>query len=124
MEVSGGDFLDQTPVLDVKPYINYADRIDNAASGWLTGVRLSRPPVKVLFDSEVLAACKNWESSGYTDLIQLIRETLALDPRPSNQIDQPDASRFGCRIFDLDVRWSVEKGLFRVTHVEKLTDYF
>jgi len=29
------DVLDQTPVLDIKPYVKYFDSRDNVASGWL-----------------------------------------------------------------------------------------
>jgi tRNA-Thr(GGU) m(6)t(6)A37 methyltransferase TsaA len=36
LEVSALDILDGTPVLDLKPYIPYADSIADADSGWLT----------------------------------------------------------------------------------------
>ena len=34
LHVSGADFLDGTPVLDIKPYIKYADSIPRASDGW------------------------------------------------------------------------------------------
>ena len=34
VEVSGGDFLDGTPILDIKPYIAYADSVPEATRGW------------------------------------------------------------------------------------------
>jgi len=33
--VEGVDMLDGTPVLDIKPYLPYADTIENASHGWL-----------------------------------------------------------------------------------------
>jgi len=35
LHIEGHDMLDGTPVLDIKPYIPYADVIPNATSGWL-----------------------------------------------------------------------------------------
>lgn len=33
--LEGLDLLDGTPILDLKPYVPYADRIDDASTGWL-----------------------------------------------------------------------------------------
>jgi tRNA-Thr(GGU) m(6)t(6)A37 methyltransferase TsaA len=35
LEVSGVDMLDQTPLLDIKPYVPQFDAKDDAATGWL-----------------------------------------------------------------------------------------
>jgi len=35
LHIEGHDMLDGTPVLDIKPYLPYADAIDAASSGWL-----------------------------------------------------------------------------------------
>ncbi|KAL1526234.1 hypothetical protein AB1Y20_014956 [Prymnesium parvum] len=35
IKVTGLDLLDGTPVLDIKPYIPYADAFPNAAAGWV-----------------------------------------------------------------------------------------
>jgi tRNA-Thr(GGU) m(6)t(6)A37 methyltransferase TsaA len=32
---TGADMLDQTPLLDIKPYIKYFDQRDNVVSGWI-----------------------------------------------------------------------------------------
>jgi len=36
LEVAGIDVLDQTPLLDIKPYIPRFDRIEGATEGWLS----------------------------------------------------------------------------------------
>lgn len=36
------DLLDETPVLDIKPYIPAFDRIEGAASGWVTETHIGR----------------------------------------------------------------------------------
>jgi len=35
LHIKGHDMLDGTPVLDIKPYIPYADAMPHASSGWL-----------------------------------------------------------------------------------------
>lgn len=35
LRVRGVDMLDGTPVLDLKPYVPYADRVDDARAGWI-----------------------------------------------------------------------------------------
>ncbi len=35
LTIDAGDLLDGTPVLDIKPYLPYADQIEDANSGWL-----------------------------------------------------------------------------------------
>jgi hypothetical protein len=35
LTVAGHDLLDATPVLDIKPYVPYADAFPEAATGWL-----------------------------------------------------------------------------------------
>lgn len=33
------DAIDNTPVMDVKPYVPKFDRVDNAKSGWLNNIK-------------------------------------------------------------------------------------
>ncbi|TLS67559.1 tRNA (N6-threonylcarbamoyladenosine(37)-N6)-methyltransferase TrmO [Mariprofundus erugo] len=48
--IEGHDMLDGTPVLDIKPYIPYADMIEDASSGWLAEVGLVGPDGKAISD--------------------------------------------------------------------------
>lgn len=41
LHIEGHDMLDGTPVLDIKPYIPYADAHSEASSGWLEDAGLS-----------------------------------------------------------------------------------
>jgi len=40
LHIEGHDMLDGTPVLDIKPYLPYADAIADATSGWLAEIEL------------------------------------------------------------------------------------
>lgn len=45
IEVLGLDILDGTPVLDIKPYVPYADAFPEARAGWLEGRVQDEPDV-------------------------------------------------------------------------------
>jgi tRNA-Thr(GGU) m(6)t(6)A37 methyltransferase TsaA len=104
IEVSGGDFLDGTPVLDLKPYIPYADSLPNARAAWA-----SRRPrrIPVAFTSEARAACRESPHSG---LLKLVRQMVAEDPRPAFQARAGGESEYSARLLDLDVHWTVKNG--------------
>jgi tRNA (adenine37-N6)-methyltransferase len=38
LRVRGMDLLDGTPILDIKPYVPYADAFPNARAGWIDGI--------------------------------------------------------------------------------------
>ena len=42
LHVRGLDLLDGTPVLDIKPYVPYADAFPEARAGWIDAIDLSQ----------------------------------------------------------------------------------
>ncbi len=75
------DILDGTPVVDLKPYIAYADAFPDAGTGWL-GATDPKPRWSVAFSGEAEAALA-WivKESGF-DLRTRLVETLSLGPQP------------------------------------------
>ena len=74
------DLLDGTPVLDLKPYVPYADARPGAKSGWLE----PRDPAatwQVAFAKEALAQLAWLEARGVV-LRAAIEQALALGPQP------------------------------------------
>jgi len=43
LEIAAHDMLDGTPVLDIKPYLPYADSVSDASHGWLEESEVSIP---------------------------------------------------------------------------------
>jgi tRNA-Thr(GGU) m(6)t(6)A37 methyltransferase TsaA len=75
------DLLDGTPVLDIKPYIPYADAFPDARTGWLEAPRDPKLSFVVGFSplaEEQLA----WMGENGVILRARIVETLALGPTP------------------------------------------
>lgn len=119
LHLSGLDILDGTPVLDIKPYLPFADSFADATLGW---ARQSIQKYRVEFSSESITAIQKSGSKYHPNLQALLQQMLELDPRPTSQrkrsrIDS-DASEgllFAFRIFDFDVKWKIHnKGIFVV----------
>lgn len=102
LNLCGGDFLDGTPVLDIKPYIPYADAVPHAEGAF--AATSPEPVNQVRFTETAEQALQKFETEKRPALRQLICETLAYNPLPAYQTPQPDRI-FGTRLFDLEIRW-------------------
>jgi tRNA-Thr(GGU) m(6)t(6)A37 methyltransferase TsaA len=105
--LKGVDLLDGTPVLDIKPYLPYADSLPQAKSGYAG----DPPPsgLGVHFSKEAAGACRMLESQAYPHLERLIIDLLAMDPRPG-YADAVEKRSFGMRLWDLNIRFKVVDG--------------
>jgi tRNA-Thr(GGU) m(6)t(6)A37 methyltransferase TsaA len=99
--LSGIDLLDGTPVLDVKPYVPYADVIADARNGMAAAAPELIP---VQWGDAALAQAREHGVRLEEPLIELIGQCLAQDPRPAYQTPTPER-RYGAQFWDLDVRW-------------------
>ena len=111
LRLGGGDFLDGTPVIDIKPYIPYADCVPEATGAFAHAA--PAPVNKVEFTADADAAVRALENGRRPALRQLISDMLSYDPRPAYRLDDPGRI-FGTRIFDLEVRWKQEGTTVRV----------
>ena len=125
LHVSGVDILDGTPVLDIKPYLPFADRIDEANAGW-AHTDIVRYPVR--FSSESLRVIEKLSEGPYPQLKTLIEQMLELDPRPTSQrraapLSAPasESMKFAFRVLDFDVHWQVLEGSPYVLQILPLT---
>ncbi len=101
--VTGSDLLDGTPILDIKPYIQYSDAVLDAQSGYAQ----DRPVVKQVRWSE--HACQSrtgllQQAKIDQQYIAELESVLALDPRPAYQ---DDAQRiYGMRFGQMNIKFS------------------
>jgi len=102
LHLSSIDLLDGTPVIDIKPYLPWADCPSEAAYNQLAEV--APQTLGVDWAGEALAQAK-WHSERLAEPVaQLIEQCLAQDPRPAWQKPKP-TQRYGVRLWDLEVRW-------------------
>ncbi|WP_062382789.1 tRNA (N6-threonylcarbamoyladenosine(37)-N6)-methyltransferase TrmO [Pseudomonas abietaniphila] len=112
--LSGIDLLDGTPVLDVKPYVPYADVVADASNRMAAAAPTLIP---VQWDDAALAQAHEHALRLGEPLVELIDQCLAQDPRPAYQVPVPERV-YGAQFWDLDVRWHYpQAGLIRVLEV-------
>ncbi|MDR6233117.1 tRNA (N6-threonylcarbamoyladenosine(37)-N6)-methyltransferase TrmO [Pseudomonas oryzihabitans] len=99
--LSGLDLLDGTPVLDIKPYVPYADSPLGAHN---TIAEAPPPALPVSWEAAArLQAAAHGQRLG-EPLVELIEQCLAQDPRPAYQHPTPER-RYGVRLWDVEVHW-------------------
>ena len=113
--LSGIDLLDGTPVLDIKPYVPYADAVADARNDMADA---PPPLIAVDWQNDALRLAHQHAQRLNEPLVELIEQCLAQDPRPAYQQPQPER-RYGARFWDLDVHWHYpEPGLIRVLDMQ------
>ena len=118
IHVSGVDFLDGTPVLDIKPHIPGGDTArGEVRTGWLETAP-AWPALEVTFSEAARAFVRRVSKEGYPDLEAFITRILSLDPRPALQ--RHDDARYAARVMDFDVHWEMQGARCRVFEIRDL----
>ena len=103
--LTGVDILDQTPVIDIKPYLPYADARTFATAGWSPDAPAPRCAVCFSPAAEAVLASLLPEDQGR--LRRLISQVLSLDPRPAYHHHRTREPTYGMRLDCWDVRWEI-----------------
>ncbi len=121
LHLRGVDILDQTPVIDIKPYLPYADACPTAGAGWA-----AEPPAIVFtvhFSAQAEALLTSLPPAERHPLRRLIQQVLSLDPRPAYYREQQTCrSGFGMRLGRWDVRWEVRADGILITELVPLAE--
>ena len=102
--VMGSDLLDQTPIVDIKPYIQYSDSVPEARSGYA-----QYEPIRkmVTWSQQAQQKQENLLQSAQLTLQEIdeLQQVLSLDPRPAYQNDEQRI--YGMKFANLDVKFTV-----------------
>ena len=96
---------DGTPVYDIKPYLPYADAVENASGSF--GQNLEKVSLYIDFPQVLLDKIDKDKQQG-------LIEALSLDPRPGYHNDQRE---YGFIFDGKDVRFKVENTTLTVVDV-------
>ena len=107
LEVSGIDIVDGTPILDIKPYLSFADSYPNAVCGFAD--RLYGRSLKVIIPDSISKTIPD-------DLTATLRGLLAEDPRPRYQNDPERV--YGFAFSKYEVKFKVDGAVLTVISVE------
>lgn len=107
LEVSGIDMANGTPILDIKPYLSFADSYPDAVCGFAD--RLYGQSLNVIIPNELLKTLP-------ADLTDTLKSLLAQDPRPRYQND-PERI-YGFSFNKYEIKFKVAGNVLTVISVE------
>lgn len=118
IKIKGLDLIDGTPVLDIKPYLPYADAFPSAKKGW-ADAEIQKYSVRF---SE---AAEEWLSqSTLFGLRSMISQVLEIDPRPAYmqrkcpiQSSKSEGRKYGIEIWGHEVKYEIADGGLLVASV-------
>jgi tRNA-Thr(GGU) m(6)t(6)A37 methyltransferase TsaA len=106
LHIEGCDLVDGTPIIDIKPYLPYADLEANARSGYTSDFSMASLSVK--FSDEAQQLCQFYEDKGFDNLMVLVTRLIQQDPRPAYVADAAQR-HYVFRLYDFDVVFSVNE---------------
>lgn len=111
LHIRGADLMDGTPILDIKPYIPYADCHPEALGGFAAVP--AGETLEVVIPENILPRIP-------AERLEALRGVLAQDPRPHYQNDPDRVYGFG--FAGLEVRFSVDGSRLTVTEIQQKAD--
>ncbi|MDO3720344.1 tRNA (N6-threonylcarbamoyladenosine(37)-N6)-methyltransferase TrmO [Marinobacter sp. chi1] len=103
LQISDHDLIEGTPILDIKPYLPFADSIPEASLGWAESAPTER--MEVTFLPEARIQLSQLSPELYPDLQALIEDVVSYDPRPSFRRGQEEERIYGAHLYDLNIRF-------------------
>ena len=108
LHVGGADLMDGTPIFDIKPYIPYSDRHEDATGGFTDTA--SEYLLQVDFPADLLALLPEEKREAAIGI-------LSHDPRPSYQ--RKSGRIYGISFAGYDIRFMVEGDQLTVVAIEQ-----
>lgn len=103
LRISDHDLIEGTPILDIKPYLPFADSVPEASLGWAESAPTER--ADVVFSPEAAAQLATLPVEEYPDVRALIEDVVSYDPRPSFRRGRDEERIYGANLYDLNVRF-------------------
>ncbi len=129
LHLRGADILDGTPVIDIKPYLPYADSVPEASNSYAPDGQLLELAVE--FSAAALSRLQQHPDA--EGLERLITEVLRCDPRPTQHRGKradhhsgedkggTRARSYGTLLDNVNVRWRITDRAIEVLAIEVLS---
>ena len=115
LELGSLDLVDGTPVVDIKPYLPFAEALPEASASYAQ--QAPQAEVAVSFTPETEVRLLELEKR-YPRLKVFISEVLAQDPRPAYRKEEDPGKTYAVWLLDFNVRWRVISSGFEVFSLE------
>ena len=109
------DLVDGTPVVDIKPYLPFAEALPDAQASYAQQAPQAEVPVS--FTPEVEKTLAALEAR-YPHIGDFIADVLAQDPRPAYRKGEESGKSYAVWLHDFNVRWRVTETGFEVFALE------
>ncbi|WP_301098156.1 tRNA (N6-threonylcarbamoyladenosine(37)-N6)-methyltransferase TrmO [Otariodibacter sp.] len=131
VEINGGevllhlgsvDLVDGTPILDIKPYVVYADSEPQAHSGFAQHKPIAK--LDVIFSNSALQAVSlspYFAKFNIQEPLEFIRQVIAQDPRPAYQQGKISSRVYGMHLANHNILWKINEQKPNVAEVLKVT---
>ncbi|SNY69482.1 tRNA (N6-threonylcarbamoyladenosine(37)-N6)-methyltransferase TrmO [Enterobacter sp. CC120223-11] len=115
LQLGSLDLVDGTPVVDIKPYLPFAEALPDAQASYAQQAPVAS--VDVTFTVEVEYQFPVLEKR-YPHLRAFIADVLAQDPRPAYRKGEENGKTYAVWLHDFNVRWRVTAAGFEVFALE------
>jgi len=113
--VGGVDLLDRTPILDIKPYLDYADVAENAICGYAEAAPSHKLTVVMSEQIRTQVVSLNSRFDGFSALLECV---LTQDPRPAyKHALLNDRKEYVVRLYGVDIVWHVDSASINVVRL-------
>ncbi|QGM80149.1 tRNA (N6-threonylcarbamoyladenosine(37)-N6)-methyltransferase TrmO [Otariodibacter oris] len=112
------DLVNGTPILDIKPYVVYADSEPEASSGFAQDKPTAK--LEVIFSKSALQAVSSsphFAKFNIQQPIEFISQVIAQDPRPAYQQGKQSLRVYGMHLANHNVLWKISERKINVAEV-------
>lgn len=115
LELGSLDLVEGTPVVDIKPYLPFAESLPDARASYAQ--QAPQADIAVYFTEDIARQLPSLEQR-YPHLGTFIRDVLAQDPRPAYRKEEESGKTYAVWLLDFNVRWRVTERGFEVFALE------
>ncbi|WP_428943986.1 tRNA (N6-threonylcarbamoyladenosine(37)-N6)-methyltransferase TrmO [Pantoea sp. FN060301] len=115
LELGSLDLVDGTPVVDIKPYLPFAESLPEARAGFAQ--QAPEATMVVSFSPHAQQQIASQQQK-YPHLARFITQVLAQDPRPAYRKEEAPGREYAAWLADFNVRWQVNEAGTLVTGVD------
>lgn len=115
LQLGSLDLVDGTPIVDIKPYLPFAEALPDATAGYAQLAPQADMPV--YFTPDVEQQLVRLEKD-YPNISRFIQQVLSQDPRPAYRKGEDAGKNYAVLLHDFNVRWRVTEQGSEVFAVE------
>ncbi|WP_237385870.1 tRNA (N6-threonylcarbamoyladenosine(37)-N6)-methyltransferase TrmO [Xenorhabdus sp. Sc-CR9] len=115
LELGSLDLVDGTPVIDIKPYLPFAESRSEAKAGFAQDAPDAN--MDIYFSPEAECQLLSHQAA-HPHLKRFISQVLAQDPRPAYRNKEKENRIYAVHLLDFNVRWLVHGTMTEVISIE------